>query len=187
MPDGLQSGPSVCDRQYAIVSALLLLDAASDFSSMSPGAGKARPAHDRAAPLLDQGLSPLASLLKSGFAGVLWVLLVSRDLFSLLLLRTPPPVSPRLKSASVRPRTLRLGCSLLLDVVSWLASASRSSEYSRCVSLNFKNLISRRVLRQDVRHHVRGRHPPHLHCNVLRCALRVEHRLPFHERPVFCK
>ena len=71
-----------------------------------------------------------ASLLKSGFAGVLWVLLVSWDLFSLWLLRTPPPVSLRLKSASVRPRTLRLWCSVLavgllpvlLEVASWLAS-----------------------------------------------------------------
>ena len=48
-------------RQCAIISALLFLDAASDFSSMSLVAGKARPAHDRAAPLLDQDWSPGSS------------------------------------------------------------------------------------------------------------------------------
>ena len=58
-------------RQYAIISALLLLDAASDFSSMSLGAGKARPAHDCAAPLLDKGLSPLALFFWRLFRGLL--------------------------------------------------------------------------------------------------------------------
>ena len=70
------------------------------------------------------------SLLKPGFAVVLWVFLVAWDIFSLWLLRTPPPVCPKLKIASVRPWTLRRWCSLLavgliqalLEAVSWLAS-----------------------------------------------------------------
>ena len=96
-------------RQYSIISALLLLflDAASDFSSMSPGARKSRPAHDRGGPLLDHGLEPGSSDVRR--PAEVWIRRGSVGFACFLgsvfawLLTTPPPVPPRLKAQACVP------------------------------------------------------------------------------------